>query len=555
MKGIAGQNFAAHVLRTSEMQTDKMHAPADRSSNHLVRMVLLGLVISLVLCVVGLLLPGRAAADNYSVVECEPGQDWAGDFWNGATAQAAIERVNWCGPAGGTTGWGLGLRQQGGVPYQQFAHWSINAPAGLHFSRLLASAHVLYAASMTPQYYTDNQGFRTIGAWNPNNPELWYAIDVSDFSSFGVYLVCGWDPQCVGYQQQPQAPPWGAFAYLMNIQMTVRDGSPPSISATGGSLLAGGTRHGRETVGLAAGDTGSGMRGLRVYINGALSRNEDLCPPPGDGRYRQLQPCPGSLQRQVEVDTERDPGWTNGPNDVRICSFDVSGQESTSCIHQTVQVDNSCPASGGGTPASHLDAGVDDGKDLVETAAVRSTDDVVVRGQLRDSRGTPVSGAMVCVFETVRLDDASRELAATAITQGNGRFATQLDRGPSRDLQMVYRYGNQVLDDQATVRASVVPTLGVARKSLHNGESEFFSGVLPGPRSDGRSVALQARVGRKWRTFKQLTTDSRGRFRGKYKFVSTFGAVRYRFRALVKRQGGYPYEPGFSRGARVLVRG
>jgi hypothetical protein len=143
---------------------------------------------------------------------------------------------------------------------------------------------------------------------------------------------------------------------------------------------------------------------------------------------------------------------------------------------------------------------------------------------------------MVCVFETVRLDDASRELAATAITQGNGRFATQLDRGPSRDLQMVYRYGNQVLDDQATVRASVVPTLGVARKSLHNGESEFFSGVLPGPRSDGRSVALQARV-------------------GKYKFVSTFGAVRYRFRALVKRQGGYPYEPGFSRGARVLVRG
>ena len=55
---------------------------------------------------------------------------------------------------------------------------------------------------------------------------------------------------------------------------------------------------------------------------------------------------------------------------------------------------------------------------------------------------------------------------------------------------------------------------------------------------------MQARVGRKWRTFKQLRTDSEGRFRGKYRFTQTVGRVRYVFRALVKRQGGYPYEPG-----------
>ena len=60
-------------------------------------------------------------------------------------------------------------------------------------------------------------------------------------------------------------------------------------------------------------------------------------------------------------------------------------------------------------------------------------------------------------------------------------------------------------------------------------------------------VALQARAGRKWRTFKQLRTDALGVFRGKYPFKQTVGVVTYTFRALVKRQGEYPYEPGSSR--------
>ncbi len=161
----------------------------------------LGLTALGLFCVLAVLAPGHARAGTYSVIECEPGQDSAPDFWTGATSRAAIERVNWCGPAGATTGWGLGLRQQGGVPYLEFAHWSINAPAGLRFAHLVATAHVYYAASMTPQYYTDTYGFKPIGAWNPNVPEFWYAIEVGDFSAFGVYLVCGWNPQCVGYQR------------------------------------------------------------------------------------------------------------------------------------------------------------------------------------------------------------------------------------------------------------------------------------------------------------------------------------------------------------------
>ncbi len=68
-------------------------------------------------------------------------------------------------------------------------------------------------------------------------------------------------------------------------------------------------------------------------------------------------------------------------------------------------------------------------------------------------------------------------------------------------------------------------------------------------------MALQARVGRKWRTFKQVQTRDGGRFRGKYRFTQTVGRVRYIFRALVKNQSGYPYDPGASRKRKLVVRG
>ena len=66
---------------------------------------------------------------------------------------------------------------------------------------------------------------------------------------------------------------------------------------------------------------------------------------------------------------------------------------------------------------------------------------------------------------------------------------------------------------------------------------------------------MQARVGKKWRSFKQLTTDSDGSFRGKYRFTQTSGRVLYVFRALVKKQGGYPYSEGASPKRKVLVTG
>jgi 5-hydroxyisourate hydrolase-like protein (transthyretin family) len=195
------------------------------------------------------------------------------------------------------------------------------------------------------------------------------------------------------------------------------------------------------------------------------------------------------------------------------------------------------------------------GGQLRRRAQVTSNQDAVIRGSLTDGGGNPVSGGTVCVYQTTDLPDAGRELATTVTTQANGRFATRLSAGPSRTLDLVYRYNTKKISDRIELDSTVVPTLDTPKKSLTNGQTASFLGLLPGPNADGRAVALQARVGRKWRTFKQLRTDSEGRFRGRYRFTQTFGRVRYLFRALVKSQSGYPYEPGASRKRRVIVRG
>jgi hypothetical protein len=185
---------------------------------------------------------------------------------------------------------------------------------------------------------------------------------------------------------------------------------------------------------------------------------------------------------------------------------------------------------------------------------VTSNDAPVIRGTLT-SGGAPVSGANVCIYQTIDLPDAGRELVTQVTTQSNGRFATRLDPGASRTVDLAYRFNTNKLTDRVELDSTVVPTLSIPKKKLANGQSAVFLGQIPGPNADGRAIALQARSGRKWRTFKQLRTDGAGKFKGKYRFTHTIGRQRYVFRALVKSQSGYPYDPGASQKRKLIVHG
>jgi hypothetical protein len=134
-------------------------------------------------------------------------------------------------------------------------------------------------------------------------------------------------------------------------------------------------------------------------------------------------------------------------------------------------------------------------------------------------------------------------------------------RHPNRQLRAVYfpfSDGHEsVASDPLTMRVRAGLILHVDRHRLHNGQRLVFTGRVLGPLpAEGIAVTLQAKVGRHYRSFRQLRASSRsdGRIRTAYRFERTTGPVRYRFRLKVVRQAGLPFQSGASPVVSVSVR-
>ena len=521
-------------MRELEVQGGGRRVGRSRTAIAVAAFLLVGLAV--------LLMP-RTAQANYFVKECTPGvQSSATDPFLISTGSFNISFSNECGSG---SGYGLRLDAHGKTSPVGRLVWQVNAPYATVFKTADADVHYGTDDGYGPAMAILSGGYAPLNGGG--GPSQWAHASQTNTDHFGIWLMC-WptDRWCTSN--------W-AYSWSTNLSFEVQDLVAPQIAANG-DLLDGGTVHGVQALQASATDSGGGVRSIAVSVNGVASKVDEMCTPTfAGGSYSHVKPCSDSSGiRTLSLDTQNDPGWTNGPNDVRICSRDAGGNESSPCLRRIVDVDNSCPGSGS-QPAGRFEAGADVGGRLRSQASVRSTESPVIRGSLATSAGSPVAGATVCVYQTVALADASRELATTIATQPNGRFATKLEPGASRSVQLIYRYNTRTLEQQVRLDSAVVPKLAVAEKSVQNGHPVHFNGSVPGPNADERAVALQARVGRKWRTFKQLRTDHDGRFKGLYRFTQTVGHVRYTFRALVKRQGGYPYDAGASRKRKVVVRG
>jgi hypothetical protein len=518
------------------VKEETMCAIADRRR---LRDLTVRFVVLIALVVAGIATTGAGSANaNYAVQQCDVGLGNIDGFTIRPFGTATkIAQTDTCGG----TGWGLRMEANGQSNNGTWVAWQFNAPANTIFRTAQTTLHY-YATggygSMTSG--SGSPGYSSVGSGAP--PDHWVTPVQNNTSFYAILEQCFSSP----------CSSTAAYAYITNFYADVQDLSGPAVSASG-ELLDGGSVSGVQTINVTVNDSGAGARSIVVYVNGIPSAASDFCPPDRGSSYSHLKPCPGSSgSRALQLDTEHGPGWVNGANDVQVCGYDAGGNESP-CIRKTVQVDNSCAGSGG-TAATSIDSGADVGGQLRRRAQVTSNDAPVIRGTLT-SVGAPVSGATVCVYQTIDLPDAGREPVTQVTTQSNGRFATRLDPGASRTVDLIYRYNTKKLTDRVDLDSIVVPTLAIPKKRLTNGHSAVFLGQIPGPNANGRAVALQARSGRKWRTFKQLRTDGGGKFKGKYRFTHTIGRQRYVFRALVKSQNGYPYEPGASRKRKVIVRG
>jgi hypothetical protein len=199
---------------------------------------------------------------------------------------------------------------------------------------------------------------------------------------------------------------------------------------------------------------------------------------------------------------------------------------------------------------------------LAPTVRVGLGRQVQLTGALRSSAGQPLTGQQIQVF--ARSATAPEHLASVVQTDGMGRYSYVMSASSSQTLRLVYGGSAVVLPVQREVSVLVPAqtSFAVNRRRLLNGQRVVFTGqlrTLPPPlRPDGsraKQVEVQVYVSRRWQTFLTPTTDAAGRWTVSYRFMRTRGLQRFRFRARVRAEAGYPFETGISRPLQVRVRG
>jgi hypothetical protein len=375
---------------------------------------------------------------------------------------------------------------------------------------------------------------------------------------FFVDLKCvNWHPE----EDRCHAGPWVLAHYLAT---TVLDSSPPILSEPQGSLLSEGVKRGRQGIDVDAADAGGGLSGASVLVNGlavaeskvfkcatATANNLSVL---GTVAAR-ITPCPTKAEADWTIDTGAYP-FRDGANTVRVCVSDfatLSDPNTTCSAPRTVVADNSCfesSVAGGEVLSAQFE------RSNTQEVTVGYGRAAVVAGRLANDAGDPIRGARLCVkMATIGIGDRAANVGST-VTDAEGRYRYEVAPGPNREVTIGYRHDSQQVARDVRYYAQAGPSLRVSSRRVSNGERVRFWGQLPGPRNAGRVVVLQAGTigSKRWITFRKASSKAQGVFRAGYRFTSTTRRTRYKFRAVVPRQAGYPWVAGRSKPVRVLVR-
>ncbi len=297
-------------------------------------------------------------------------------------------------------------------------------------------------------------------------------------------------------------------------------------------------------------------------------------------------PCPNQASGTVNIDASRLPA---GQHTVAVYVEDAAGNRAALIPPTGKRIVNDFRAAGyfsagvffnprfatprvlngdGATSNARLSAafvrqvGKGRARHRVERAAreVRYSQRPTVRGTLETPSGTPIARATVFIGQ--RPEGQQWRLDGAVKTDAKGRFEYRpAARQPNRRMRAVYfpfsdSHENTTSQElKLSVRAGM--TLRVSRHRLHNGDRLVFTGRVLGPVPEaGVAVTLQAKVGRHYRSFRQLraTARTKGRVRTVYRFERTTRPARYRFRLKVVRQAGLPFQSGVSPVVAVSVR-
>jgi hypothetical protein len=196
--------------------------------------------------------------------------------------------------------------------------------------------------------------------------------------------------------------------------------------------------------------------------------------------------------------------------------------------------------------------------ELRPQARVRLGGHVTIAGRLTTRQSQPLPGQQIQVLGP---GAGGEELLAVLTTDAHGGFSYRAVGSASRTLRFVHTGTAVTLPAQDVVNLLVpgATTLKASRRRILNGQTVRFGGrvrSVPIPLA-GKIVELQVFQGRRegWTTFRTLRTDASGRWRQPYTFSHTVCLDRWRIRARVPKEAGYPFETGASRPVRITVRG
>jgi hypothetical protein len=185
-------------------------------------------------------------------------------------------------------------------------------------------------------------------------------------------------------------------------------------------------------------------------------------------------------------------------------------------------------------------------------------------GILRTAAGTAAPGSEIAVTEIFSGDSEPVRRTTYTRTQADGRFQVTLAPGPSREVVASFagtRTHTRAASPAARLEVPASVRMDASGKTARvGGAPVVFRGAvadtgLEAGAVEGLPVELQFRFrGGRWREFRTVETNARGRFRYAYRFSDDDSrGVRFQFRAYVKGREGWPYEPSASRP--VLVTG
>lgn len=480
-----------------------------------------------------LLAAGSAEGGTYRAAQCHAGLGAGrGDFAFERNSDHYVSDAD-------CDGRGLAVRHSHrSSARDRWGAWLLPVPKGLLLTSFKATVAGTAEAGHTPELFAglDGGGDELGRVTGDSHPVSWHG---SGIDGLQARLRCARSECGEGRR---------AKVRIRRLALRLLDETEPTAELDG-PLASGVTQRGVTAMEAVASDVGSGVRRIHLEINGKPVTSRRV---PCELRRRialRLRPCPANTAKPYELDTEGRV-FQQGLNRIRVCVDDyaTTGDRNRACARHKARVDNECPVDDA-SEAGVIQAGISGGR--------RADQPSTLTGTLTDTSGDPIRAARVCIATRTNLGDAAERVIATPRTGAAGRFEARLEAGPSREVRVAHWAGtSEVAERYLDMQVRARPGLRIGPdRTLRNGESARFVVRLNQPEAAEREVHLQAKVDGRWVVIRAHRASRKGIWRDSYRFTSTTGERTYRFRALVKRQRGYPYLRGTSRVREVTVRG